>query len=154
MDSFFNKKESIKYTAKVNIYYQRHKKRTETDIIGETKVEYDFRNTIACSPQSWDWLENKGSINDEVSRRVWKSVKTKVGKISMGKTKRKRKKRRERKKTRREETEVGRRKEEKEKPKKRKINGIQSRSRKKMGERWYSGKDLCSYILCLPYLRL
>ena len=37
VDSFFNKKESIEYTAKVNIYYQRHKKRTETDIIGEKK---------------------------------------------------------------------------------------------------------------------
>ena len=83
-------------------------------------MECDFRNTIACSPQSWDWLKNKGSINDEVSRRVWKSVKTKVGKISMGKTKRKRKKRRERKKTRREETEVERIKEER--TKERKIN--------------------------------
>jgi len=37
VDSFFNKKESIEYTAKVNIYYQRYRNRTEIDIIGEQK---------------------------------------------------------------------------------------------------------------------
>jgi len=34
IDSFFNKKEPIKYMVKVNIYYQRHRERIEIDVIG------------------------------------------------------------------------------------------------------------------------
>jgi len=33
MDGLFNKEGPIKHTAEVNIYYQRHKERTEIDII-------------------------------------------------------------------------------------------------------------------------
>ena len=35
--NFFNKKRSIKYIVEVNIYYWRHRERTETDMI-EGKV--------------------------------------------------------------------------------------------------------------------
>jgi len=35
IDSFFNKKGSIKYTVEVNIYYQGHRERTEFNVIGE-----------------------------------------------------------------------------------------------------------------------
>ena len=37
IDSFFNKKRSIKYMVKVNIYYQRYRERMEIDIISKQK---------------------------------------------------------------------------------------------------------------------
>jgi len=37
IDSFFNKKRSIKHTMEVNIYYQRHSKRTNIDVIRKQK---------------------------------------------------------------------------------------------------------------------
>ena len=43
VDRSFNKKGFIKYTAKVNIYYQEYRKRTVT-------VEYNFGNTVVSSP--------------------------------------------------------------------------------------------------------
>ena len=46
---------------------------------------------MAYSSQSWDWLENEKSEDDEVSRRVWKVVETKVEKNGVAKTKRRRK---------------------------------------------------------------
>ena len=33
VDSFFNKEGSIEHMIKVDIYYQRHRKRTEIDVI-------------------------------------------------------------------------------------------------------------------------
>ena len=35
VDSSFNKKRLIKYTVEVNIYYQKHRKRMEIDVIRE-----------------------------------------------------------------------------------------------------------------------
>jgi len=32
-DGTFNKKELIKYTIEINIYYQRYRERTEVDVI-------------------------------------------------------------------------------------------------------------------------
>jgi len=37
IDSFFNKEKSIKYTVKVNIYYQGYKKRMDIDVISSQK---------------------------------------------------------------------------------------------------------------------
>jgi len=37
VDSFFNKERLIKYTVKVNIYYQEYRERTEIDIIRRQK---------------------------------------------------------------------------------------------------------------------
>jgi len=37
MDDFFNKKEPIKNTVEVNIYYQKYRKRTEIDVIDGQK---------------------------------------------------------------------------------------------------------------------
>ena len=34
------------------------------------KVECDFRNTMAKSPQSWDWLENKRSKYNKIFRKM------------------------------------------------------------------------------------
>jgi len=37
MNESFNKEGPIEYTVEVNIYYQRHRKRTEIDVIGRQK---------------------------------------------------------------------------------------------------------------------
>jgi len=37
IDGFFNKERFIEYTVEINIYYQRHRKKTEIDVIGEQK---------------------------------------------------------------------------------------------------------------------
>ena len=37
VDRFFNKKEPIKHTVEVNIYYQEHRERTEIDVIRRQK---------------------------------------------------------------------------------------------------------------------
>ena len=37
MDSFFNKEEPIEYIVEINIYYQEHRERTETNVIGGQK---------------------------------------------------------------------------------------------------------------------
>jgi len=37
MDGTLNKEGSIENTVEVNIYYQRHRKRTEIDVIGGQK---------------------------------------------------------------------------------------------------------------------
>ena len=37
VDGSFNKKGPIEHTVKVNIHYQRHRERTEIDVIGEQK---------------------------------------------------------------------------------------------------------------------
>ncbi len=37
INDFFNKKKPIEHTMKMNIYYQRHSKRTEIDVIREQK---------------------------------------------------------------------------------------------------------------------
>ena len=51
-DGFFNKKEPIKYTVEINIYYQRYRERTKINMIRGQKMEYDLENVVACSPQS------------------------------------------------------------------------------------------------------
>ena len=45
IDSFFNKEEFIEYIVEVNIYYQKHRERTEI-------VECNFGNNMAYSSQS------------------------------------------------------------------------------------------------------
>ena len=37
IDGSFNKKELIEYTVEVNIYYQKHREKTEIDMIGGQK---------------------------------------------------------------------------------------------------------------------
>jgi len=45
INRIFNKKRLIEHTVEINIYYQRHRERTEIDVIR------DLRNVIACSLQ-------------------------------------------------------------------------------------------------------
>jgi len=65
-------------------------------------VEYDFGNAVACSLQSWNWLKNRRGEDDKLSRRVWKAVETKAGKVRVAEAERGREKGRKRKEVRRE----------------------------------------------------
>ena len=56
-------------------------------------MEYIFRNAIACSPQSWNWLENREGEDNKVFWRKWKAVKTQAEEIGIEKTKERRGKR-------------------------------------------------------------
>ena len=76
-------------------------------------MECDFRNTVACLLQFWNWLENKRGRDNKISRRVWKVVKTKTEKVRIAKAKREREKGRRRKETRREKREKKKKKKQK-----------------------------------------
>ena len=52
-------------------------------------MECDFRNAVACLPQSWNWLEDREGKDDKVSRRMWKVMEAKVRKVRVVKAKRK-----------------------------------------------------------------
>ena len=52
-------------------------------------MECDFRNAVACLPQSWNWLEDREGKDDMVSRRMWKVMEAKVRKVRVVKAKRK-----------------------------------------------------------------
>ena len=56
---------------------------------------------MACLPQSWNWLENRGSKDDKVYKRVWKTVEAEAGKTRVAKTERWKDKRERGKETRR-----------------------------------------------------
>ena len=46
---------------------------------------------MAVLPQSWNWLENKEDEDNKMSRRVWKTVETKVEEVRVIEEKRRRK---------------------------------------------------------------
>ena len=70
-------------------------------------MECDFGNAIASMPQSGNWLENRRSQDDEVSRRMWKAVETEAGEIKVAETERRGDKRKSRKRMRRKEKSKG-----------------------------------------------
>jgi len=56
MDGSLNKEGPIKYTVKVNIYYQGHRERTEIDMIGEQKWTMILGMPwLACHNSEIDW---------------------------------------------------------------------------------------------------
>ena len=61
-------------------------------------MECDFGNTVAGSPQLWDWLENRKSKNNEISREVWKIVEIKERKTRVAEVEGKRKEEKPKKK--------------------------------------------------------
>ena len=81
-------------------------------------MEYNSGNTMACLPQSWDWLEDRGDKNDKMPRRVWKVIEINARKIRMEKTKEGRKEGGRREETRKERVKKERRNKRKEKTKK------------------------------------
>ena len=58
-------------------------------------MKCDLRNAVACLPQSWDQLEDRGSKDNKIFWEIWKIVEIKVEKIRVVKTKEKRKKEQE-----------------------------------------------------------
>ena len=105
LDGFFNKKRLIEHIVEVNILPGTYKENKEwCDWWSEMK--YDFRNVMAYSPQSWNWLENRGSKYDEISKKVWKAVETKAEEARITEVEEgKERTRTRRKKARREEAE-------------------------------------------------
>jgi len=56
VDRMFNKEGPIKYTVKVNIYYQGYRKRKEIDVIGEQKWNMILgMSWLACHNPEIDW---------------------------------------------------------------------------------------------------
>jgi len=51
VDGSLNKEEPIEHTVEVNIYFKEHRKRTEINVIGRTKVDSNFGDTVASSSQ-------------------------------------------------------------------------------------------------------
>ena len=93
-------------------------------------MECNLGNTVASPPQSWDWLENRKSEDDKISRGMWEAVKTKARKVRVAETEGWREERRRRK-----ETGEEREREEKRK-KKTKENGSMESSRRLGNMRW------------------
>ena len=57
-------------------------------------MDGDLGNAMADMLQSWDWLENRGSKDDKVSRRIWQVVETSTWKIGVEEAERRRSKER------------------------------------------------------------
>ena len=64
-------------------------------------MECNFGDTVACMPQFWDWLEDWRGKDDEMSRGMWKAVKTKAREVRMAEVEKESEKRRSEKKKRR-----------------------------------------------------
>ena len=63
VDGMFNKEESIKYTVEVNIYYQRHRERTEIDVIREQEWNVILKILwLAYYDPEIDWRTGKVKI--------------------------------------------------------------------------------------------
>ena len=66
-------------------------------------MEYNLRNAMACLPQSWNWLENGRSKDDEMSGGMWKAMETKAEKVRIAEVEKRREERRGKRKIRRKE---------------------------------------------------
>jgi len=77
---------------------------------------------MASLSQSWNWLEDIRSKDDEMSGRMWKTIKTKVRKAGAAEAERRRKARRGR---------ADRRRRKKKKPKKKRMIKV-----RKVAEEW------------------
>ena len=69
VDGFFNKEKPIKYTAKINIYYQGHRERTEINMIGGQKWSVILRMLWLAHHNS-EMMENGRSDDVKMFRRV------------------------------------------------------------------------------------
>ena len=94
MNSSFNKEESIEHTVEVNIYYQRHRKRIQIDVINKQKWNVILKMLwLTCYNLEIDWRITEVKIT-----RQQKVVKTKTEKTRYQKQKKKGQKEREQKK--------------------------------------------------------
>ena len=82
VNSSFNKKEPIEHTVEVNIYYQRHRERTEIDVIGGQKQSVILGMPwLACYNPEIDWKtgEVKMTRYSEKCRKQWRLKQRKAG---------------------------------------------------------------------------
>ena len=102
ISSEFARKQEFKLKKIKISFYKRY--RENTDWCNKwVEVDCNLENTMACSLQFWDWLENRGSQDDKLSKRVWKVVETKAEKIRMIKEEEKKGKKQEEKKKKKKE---------------------------------------------------
>ena len=109
VDGTFNQEGPIENTVEVNIYYQRHRKRTEIDVIGGQKWKVILRMPwLAHHNPEIDWKTGEVKITRclEECKKQWRPVQGKSGW--------------EKQKEEEVKKEVERKKEEKEKKKKQK----------------------------------
>ena len=102
MDGLLNKEELIKHIVEVNIYYQGHQERTEINVIrGQKWMVILEMPWLAHHNSEIDWKteEDRGSENDEMPRKVWKVIETRIEEVWLAEAKRERGKRRKREKT-------------------------------------------------------
>ena len=76
-------------------------------------MECDFGYAMTCLPQSWNWLEDRWSEDNKISRRMWEVVETKAEKIRLAETEEEREEGGRGKETRRKRAEKRRKEEEK-----------------------------------------
>jgi len=63
VDGSFNKEEPIEYIVEVNIYYQRHRKRTKINVIGGQKWSIILRILwLVCYNPEIDWKTKEVKI--------------------------------------------------------------------------------------------
>jgi len=82
VDGSLNKERPIEHTVEINIYYQRHRKRTEIDIIGEQKwtVILGMPWLAHHNPEiDWRTGEVKMTRCPEECGKQWKPVQGKSG---------------------------------------------------------------------------
>ena len=113
VDESFNKEGPIEHMVEVNIYYQRHRERTEIDVIGEQKWSVILEMPwLACHNLEINWRTEKLKMT-RCSEECGKQQRPKQGKLGWQKQKKRRKEERKRKEARREGTEKGKTKQEK-----------------------------------------
>ena len=81
IDGSLNKEGSIEHTVEVNIYYQRHRERTEIDVIGGQKWTVILGMLwLACHNSEIDWKigEVKMTRCLEECRKQWRPVQGKL----------------------------------------------------------------------------
>ena len=82
VDGTFNKEGPIENTVEVNIYYQRHRKRIEINVIGEQKWNIILGMLqLACYNSEIDWRigEEKMIRCLEEYRKQWRPKQGKLG---------------------------------------------------------------------------
>ena len=111
VDSSLNKKISIEYMVRVNIYYQGHKKRTEIDVIGGQKQSVILA-MLQLAHHNYEIDQRTEGKDDEMSREVWKVVEVKAGQTGVVKTKKRGEEGRKEKEAKEERVEEERKEEE------------------------------------------
>jgi len=82
MDGSFNKEGPIENMVEVNIYYQKHKERTEINVIGGQKWSVILRMPwLACYNPEIDWRTEEVKMTRclEECKKQWRLVQGKLG---------------------------------------------------------------------------